>query len=65
MPFFGLEISFRLRAPSRLLIVLCANVTNKSEKNAELVFIMKGPPVLQIMETVAADTAGAVEWDGK
>ena len=42
-----------------------ANMTNKSEKNAELVFIMKGPPVMQIMESLAEDTIEADEWDGK
>ena len=49
----------------RIAFTGSANVTNKSEKNAELVFLMKGPPVLQIMETLATDTAAAVEWDGK
>ena len=42
-----------------------ANATNKSEKNAELVFIMKGPPVLQIRETLAMVMAAFVEWDVK
>ena len=42
-----------------------ANATNKSEKNAELVFIMKGPPVLQIRETLAMVMAAFVEWDGQ